>query len=219
MRERHSSFSKKIAARIIQRRSRGDSSAQIAEYGLGFRGHPGFEAIFAVLTLPERVAFNRLSAERATRKVVRDSVIQKQQAATQRCIFEQTAKLEAFRINAIREIELKRKASLSDAACFLASLPPSVRDQIATKDERTAAVALRKASVMKSKALAFIGCTATELDRWDADGRCSHAYKCVNPVYASKAPARRWLKADLDRALENRDVWRVVDKAKLEVVA
>lgn len=94
---------------------------------------------------------------------------------------------------------------------FLASLDPAVRDKIATKEERAAALDMRSTSIMCFCATKFLGCTRTELDRWDADERCPHLFLVLNPVYRSKAPARKWALLTLSAAKDRVGEWRAQD--------
>ena len=72
------------------------------------------------------------------------------------------------------ELEEQRKRGLE--IMFLASLDPADRDALATKEERAAAIAMRKLCVMSGHVRQALQCSVTELDRWDADGRLRHLY-------------------------------------------
>jgi hypothetical protein len=62
---------------------------------------------------------------------------------------------------------------------LLASLAPPVRDELATREEKKLVIALRKTAMMTARACAFVGCTKTELNKWDAEGRLPHLLRAL----------------------------------------
>jgi len=129
------------------------------------------------------------------------------------------AKLET-EARAAREMErmaslLTKKSGLADEplVTFLAGLAPADRDKIATPAERRDAVALRRASLLAGKVKALLGCTATELDRWDADGRLPHVY--VRVLQFRRATACRfWSEAQVTSAVTKIAIWREQDRTR-----
>lgn len=71
-----------------------------------------------------------------------------------------------------------------------------------------AAIAMRKTCVMAGRAMEFLGCSKTELDRWDADGSCPHSFKVRNPVYSTMPEARKWALLTLMEAKDHVGEWR-----------
>jgi hypothetical protein len=96
---------------------------------------------------------------------------------------------------------------------FLAGLVPADRDEIATPAERQDAIALRKASLLAGKVKTLLGCTTTELDRWDADGRLPHLYRRVLQ-FERATPCRFWSEAHVTSAVTNVAVWREQDRTR-----
>jgi hypothetical protein len=111
-------------------------------------------------------------------------------------------------------LEMARQAGT--ALTYLAGLDPTDRDQLATKEERRAAIALRQTGMLKGKVLAALGCTATELERWHADGRLPHLYRRgVALAHAGKTQACRfWAQEVVLAAQPLVEGWRASDKAK-----
>lgn len=110
---------------------------------------------------------------------------------------------------------LTKKSELADEplVVFLASLAPGDRDKIATPAERRDAIDLRKASLLAGKVKALLGCTTTELNRWDADGRLPHLY--VRVMHFQRAtPCRCWSEAQVASALTKTAVWREQDRTR-----
>lgn len=96
---------------------------------------------------------------------------------------------------------------------FLAGLAPEDRDKIATLAERRDAVALRKASLLAGKVKALLGCTTTELDRWDADGRLPHLYRRVLQ-FERATSCRFWSEVQVALAVTNVAIWREQDRTR-----
>lgn len=99
---------------------------------------------------------------------------------------------------------------------FLAGLSPDERDEIATRAERAEAIALRKAALLAGKFRDALGCTATELDRWDADGRLPHLYVRVLP-FERKTHCRFWSEAQVAAAVAQVPFWRQQDRVVKDV--
>jgi hypothetical protein len=111
------------------------------------------------------------------------------------------------------ELEEQRKRGLE--IVFLASLDPAERDKLATKEERAAAIAMRKLSVMSGRVRQTLQCTVTELDRWDADGRLRHLYtRRVDAGWGKHTVCRFWHVLDVERAMSLVDVSRATDQAE-----
>ena len=110
---------------------------------------------------------------------------------------------------------LTRKSELADEplVVFLASLAPRDRDKIATPAERRDAIDLRKASLLAGKVKALLGCTTTELNRWDADGRLPHLDVRVM-LFQRATPCRCWSEAQVASALTKTAVWREQDRTR-----
>ncbi len=108
------------------------------------------------------------------------------------------------------ELEERRKQGLE--IVFLASLDPAERDKLATKEERAAAIGMRKLSVMSGRVRQTLQCTVTELDRWDADGRLRHT-KRVDAGWGKHTVCRFWHVLDVEHAMSLVDVWRASDQA------
>jgi hypothetical protein len=103
-------------------------------------------------------------------------------------------------------------ASASGAAIrLLASLAPPVRDKLATREEKKLVIALRKAAMMTARACAFVGCTKTELNKWDADGRLPDLFRRVIMRKRSiecRISAEDALEAEKTKRTGLRLVWR-----------
>jgi len=98
---------------------------------------------------------------------------------------------------------------------FLAGLSPGDRDEIAHPAERRAAIALRKTGIMASKVRAALACSATELDRWDADGRLPHLYVGMVILRFGKATlCRFWASGAVEAAKLNLSAWREQDSTR-----
>jgi hypothetical protein len=110
---------------------------------------------------------------------------------------------------------LTKKSELADdpLVAFLAGLAPADRDKIATPAERRDAVALRKTSLLAGKVKALLGCTTTELDRWDADGRLPHLYVRVLQ-FERATPCRFWSETQVTSAVANIAIWREQDRTR-----
>jgi hypothetical protein len=108
-----------------------------------------------------------------------------------------------------RKLEAYRKQSHIKAVRFLAGLPPIERDNLATDDERRKAIDMRKDSLPTSRACEAIGCTKTELNRWDEEGKLPHLYQKKISIPGAKATmARYWNLKDIDHARAKISEWR-----------
>jgi hypothetical protein len=68
------------------------------------------------------------------------------------------------------------------------------RDRPATKTKRNAVTALRKDSVMTKKAMEILGCTLTELNRWDDQGQMPFLFeKRVSISFGKAVFCRFWV--------------------------
>jgi hypothetical protein len=109
-------------------------------------------------------------------------------------------------------LEEQRKHGLE--IVFLATLVPAERDVLATKEERAAAIAMRKLSVMSGRVRQTLQCSVAELDRWDADGRLRHLYtRRIDAGWGKHTVCRFWHVLDVERAMSLVDSWRATDQA------
>jgi hypothetical protein len=110
---------------------------------------------------------------------------------------------------------LAEKSRLSgiELAAFLAGLSPELRDQIASPAERREAIALRKTAVLAGMARTILGCTATELDRWYADGRLPHLF--IRKLRFERGTlCRFWELERVAGAVHQVPAWRTQDAAQ-----
>jgi hypothetical protein len=108
-------------------------------------------------------------------------------------------------------VSLRLARANGTATTYLASLSPSERNAIATKEERAAAIELRKTAIMTGATCAALGCSRRELDRWDADGRLPHLFtKRIR--FEKLTTCRFWALADVERAKQYVDAWRQQDR-------
>jgi hypothetical protein len=109
---------------------------------------------------------------------------------------------------------LQTARATGEAIAFLAGLAPVDRDRLATTEERRAAIALRKTSLLKGKVLAALGCTATELERWHADGRLPHLFvRRLTIGEAGKVQeCRFWAQEVVTAAQPQTEGWRAQDQ-------
>jgi hypothetical protein len=62
--------------------------------------------------------------------------------------------------------------------------------------------------MMTARACAFVGCTKTELNKWDADGRLPHTRVIMRK---KSVECRFWAEDTLEAAKELLSVWRQQD--------
>jgi hypothetical protein len=176
------------------------------QYGCAlFGGMPCYyRDIINTLPLPLRVGIERgraLAAEIKKAKAER-AKIENSESAERDGQLKDEQEQEARKL--LADLELAR-ADGSEIR-LLASLPPPVRDKLATRDEKKLVVALRKTGMMTAKACAYLGCSKTELNRGDADGRLLHLFTRV--VMRERAvECRFWDVASLEAAREKLSIW------------
>jgi hypothetical protein len=97
-----------------------------------------------------------------------------------------------------------------EAARILAGLDPATRDRLGTRQDRRAAIDLRETALLRGKVMAVLGCTVSELDRWDADGRLRHI--CTRRVRIERmTECRYWADQDVAAAVSKVATWREQD--------
>jgi hypothetical protein len=70
---------------------------------------------------------------------------------------------------------------------------------------------LRDSGMWSARVRATLGCTQSELDRWDTPGRLSHAYQRLISYDGQKVIGRIWFEQDVLLALESVESWRAED--------
>ena len=203
--ERRQKLVDRIYARAMAKNSEDERRRYILA-AIGNMGAKGAELI-ARLPLPLAQSVRIAMAERA------DAKQRKTSAATHAI---QQAEKERKEVALARWTSAReRLAELTGHAriVFLAGLPVDEREHAGTAAERKEAIALRKTAIMAGKVRAALGCTETELDRWNADGRLPHLY--VRTMHFEKAtPCRFWDAAVVDASISNVAVWRQQDGIK-----
>lgn len=94
---------------------------------------------------------------------------------------------------------------------WLARIPAPRRNEIATEEERRQVVALRKATVGRSRATKILGCTLFEIDKWTKEGR-------IIPLYRSDVATFggfRYLIEDLEAASARTEDWRQIARQRM----
>ncbi|MCG5531526.1 hypothetical protein LRD18_11795 [Halorhodospira halochloris] len=79
--------------------------------------------------------------------------------------------------------------------------------------ERERVRELRKTAMWGAAVRKRLGCTRTELDRWDADGRLPHGIKRTVPA-PKTTPGRKWFAEDVEAAAERVERWRQIDRER-----
>lgn len=122
--------------------------------------------------------------------------------------------------------ELERKDALVREAArrgedgtlvrWLSGLGQEDRKLAGTGEERRRAVALRSRCLANSAVMARLGCSKTELDRWDREGLLPHLYRRRCPLYFSTGSVdkRYWLEDDVAKAAALVDSWRLEWEAR-----
>ena len=108
----------------------------------------------------------------------------------------------------------KARVSGGDPARMAAvsSWPVAKLDPLLEKDERERCREMRRSAMWAAKVREALGCTPTELDRWDADGRLGHAFTKTTSPGGKAVQGRKWLAADVEAALPYLTEWRDVDR-------
>jgi hypothetical protein len=86
-------------------------------------------------------------------------------------------------------------------------------DGLLSPEERAQCLEIRKNALFAEKVRAILGCTRTELDRWDADGRLPHRFTTAIDVSGKHVHARRWLLPEVEAARARIGRWRKRDEA------
>jgi hypothetical protein len=93
---------------------------------------------------------------------------------------------------------------------YLASLDIEARERFATRLERNTAIAMRRSALTSEKVRKHLGCTKTELNRWDADGRLPHLFSRKTSS-ADSTICRLWSQEQVAAAVDQVDTWREGD--------
>lgn len=93
---------------------------------------------------------------------------------------------------------------------YLASLDIEARERFATRLERNTAIAMRRAALESDKVRKHLGCTNTELNRWDGDGRLPHLFSRKTGL-ADSTICRFWSQEQVAAAVDQIDTWRERD--------
>lgn len=171
----------KYRDRVVSR-FKGHGLAKAIEYGAALlSSQPAYkDRVLSMLPLPVAHGIRKQLFEfsEKAKKRSEQQILEKEKQEELR------VSLEVVEKNRIDELhqEMVRARESDRAVLFAARLTPEERKAIATKEEATQAVGIRKSSVTKSKAMGILGCTATELDRWDGDGRLPHLFTRVLPL-------------------------------------
>ncbi|WP_018290423.1 hypothetical protein [Verrucomicrobium sp. 3C] len=86
-------------------------------------------------------------------------------------------------------------------------------DGLLSPEERVQCLEIRKNALFAEKVRTILGCTRTELDRWDADGRLLHRFTTAIDVNGKRVHARRWLLPEVEAAHARIGQWRNLDEA------
>lgn len=97
---------------------------------------------------------------------------------------------------------------------YLASLPPAMRDKIASPAQKKEAVALRNSSLRSTTVTLELGCSLAELKRWADDGRLPVLFYRRMPSYGTTLNVRHWAPDVIDAAKSLVSTWREEDKSK-----
>jgi hypothetical protein len=207
----------KLAGRIHRRyRDHGDTAGLAYAVQLVRQMPHVADQLYALMpasradTIRDEVA--RQQAAKATQQAAKAAQQATQAAHLQAQQAQATQVDQARRATLTQGLETARQAAV--AVSYLAGLSPADRDLLATKAERRAAIALRKTAMLKGKVLAALGCTATELERWHADGRLPHVFtRVLRLEVAGKAqPCRFWAQETVMAAQGQVAVWRARDQ-------
>jgi hypothetical protein len=106
-----------------------------------------------------------------------------------------------------------RKLFGHERIIFIAGLQPQDRHLVGTAEERSAAGTLRKRTILSAKVRSKLKCTATELDRWNADGRLPHLYLRAMR-FGKTTPSRCWDPDLIETAIGKVASWRTQDAIK-----
>jgi hypothetical protein len=202
----------KLAVRIHKRYLEQGEAAGLA-YAVGLvRTMPHLaDKLYALMPAPRAQTIREEVARQRAAKTATHAAA----AACVQALHDQATAAEQTRLAALTtELEAARQAGT--AVAYLAGVSPHDRDQLATKEERREAIALRKTGMLKGKVLVALGCTATELERWHADGRLPHLYTRVLALaVAGKAqPCRVWAQDVVTAAQTQVPHWRALDQAQ-----
>jgi hypothetical protein len=203
----------------IMKRYRDDGLEVAVRYGCDLFGcQPAYcKAILDSLPLPLRVGIEK--ARTVAVEIRKTKNEQAQRAAAEAAEQDRQQQLEKERAAKKLLDDLDGARASGAAIRLLASLAPPVRDELATREEKKLVIALRKTAMMTARACAFVGCTKTELNKWDADGRLPHLFTRVI-MRKKSVECRFWAEDTLEAAKELLSVWRqqdVVRKTKRTV--
>ena len=198
-----------IRERAEQRLRRGESIEQVAHYlvqALPDTAH--LARIQPGSSLPLQRACEMGSAELMRRRQQKTKARAQAEAKaeqTRRCV-EREAEERWQWLHA----QVKQKRAEGELPRWLASLPPTEREHLATPGERKEAVALRKRCLKTSAVRERLQCSLTELNRWDAEGLLPHLYtrKMLLSVAGRAVSCRFWLEDDVAAVADSVARWR-----------
>jgi hypothetical protein len=202
----------KLAVRIHKRYlEQGDAAGLAYAVGLVRTMPPLADKLYALMPASRAQTIREEVARQRAAKTAKHAA----EAARVQALHDQATAAEQARL-AVLTMALHAARQAGTAVPYLAGLSPHDRDQLATTEERRAALALRKTGMLKGKVLVVLGCTATELERWHADGRLPHLYVRVLALAgAGKAqPCRCWAQDVVTAAQTQVPHWRALDQAQ-----
>jgi hypothetical protein len=202
----------KLAVRIHKRyREQGEAAGLAYAVGLVRQMPHLADKLYALMPASRAQTIREAVAEQRAGKAARQAAeVARVQARHAQATAAEQARLAAL----TTALEAARQAGT--AVPYLAGVSPHDRDQLATTEERREAIALRKTGMLKGKVLVALGCTATELERWHADGRLPHLYtRVLSLAVAGKAqPCRFWAQDVVTAAQTQVPHWRALDQAQ-----
>lgn len=128
---------------------------------------------------------------------------------------EQAKKEEAEKERYRKKLAVAEKNSAD--IVYLASLPPSLRDKIASPTQKKEAVTLRNSSLRSTAVTLELGCSLTELKRWSEDGRLPVLFYRRMLSSGTTLNVRHWAPDVVDAAKLMVSAWREEDKLKKKI--
>ena len=104
--------------------------------------------------------------------------------------------------------EYQKNKESSNEIRWGVQVAPAERKLIFSPKEIKAIIALRREKLSTYKVREILGCTLTEINRWDNNGYLPHAFKQVIQVGGKATESRFWLESEVREQAKNLDDWR-----------